>query len=322
MEKKTTPRLVAPVKVKILETIPSVLSGKDYFSGTVEEANSTPLSFSVMGTLTTLRVGVGDRVRKGDPIASVDPLSAQSGYDAASSALKQAEDAYARMKELHDKGSLAEVKWVEVQSKVQQARSMEEIARKNLDDCTLYAPYNGVIADKAAEVGQLLMPGMPVVKLVTAGQLNVKIAVPETEIAGVTLRQKSVVKVLALDGSLFTGNVVEKGVVANPLSRSYEVKIRLENAGSELMPGMVTEVALVKADSPAQHVLPAHVVQLDETNRSFVWVKEDGKAAKRVITCGEFTAEGITVASGLEEGDQIIVEGQQKVCEGSPVTLE
>lgn len=320
-KKSTDPEQAAPVKVKVLSAASSKLSEKEYFSGTVEEASGTSLSFSVMGTVQHLRVGLGDRVQKGALIASLDPLSMQSSYDVAKSSLEQAEDAYRRMKELHDKGSLPDVKWVEIQSKVQQARSMEEIARKNLKDCNLYAPYSGVIAEKAVEVGQNVAPGMPVVKLVTTGLLNVKIAVPETEIAGVALREKAVIRVPALDGASFTGVVVEKGVVANPLSRSYEVKIRIENVARDLMPGMVTEVALVRENGTARPVIPANVVQLDEMNRTFVWVREDDKAAKRVIICGEFTAHGVTIASGLQEGDQVIVEGQQKVCEGTFVTL-
>ncbi|RHJ86757.1 efflux RND transporter periplasmic adaptor subunit [Parabacteroides sp. AM08-6] len=320
-EKDSSSQLPGPVKVKTIQTASSVLSEKGTFSGTVEEASNTSLSFPVMGTVKKLHVRLGDHVRKGTLIATVDSASMQSSYSAAKSSLEQAEDAYRRMKELHDKGSLAEVKWVEIQSKVQQARSMEEIARKNLEDCKLYAPYSGVIAEKVAEVGQNVVPGMPVVKLVTAEQLNVKIAVPETEIAGIALRQRATIKVPALGGKLFVGDVTEKGIVANPLSRSYDVKICVKNTGEDLMPGMVAEVTLTQEDNAASHILPANVVQLDERNRSFVWVKENGKATKRIITCGEFTAQGITVISGLEEGDEVIVEGQQKVCEGTPVTL-
>lgn len=320
-EKDSSSQLPAPIKVKIIQTASSVLSEKGSFSGTVEEASNTSLSFPVMGTVKNVYVGLGDRVRKGTLIATVDPASMQSSYNATKSSLEQAEDAYRRMKELHNKGSLAEVKWVEIQSKVQQARSMEEIARKNLEDCKLYAPYSGVIAEKVAEVGQNVVPGMPVVKLVTTEQLNVKIAVPETEVADIVLRQSATIKVPALGGKQFIGNVAEKGIVANPLSRSYDVKICVKNAGDDLMPGMVAEVTLAREDNTALHILPANVVQLDEMNRSFVWVKGNGKATKRIITCGEFTAQGITVASGLKDGDEVIVEGQQKVCEGTPVIL-
>ena len=96
-----------------------------------------------------VKVDLGSRVRQGQLLAALDEVSMQNTYQAAKAALKQAEDAYQRMKELHEKGSLAEMKWVEVQSKLQQAQSMEAVARKNLTDCQLYAPFSGVIAEKS-----------------------------------------------------------------------------------------------------------------------------------------------------------------------------
>ena len=165
------------------------------------------------------------------------------------------------MKELYEKGSLPEIKWIETQSKLQQAQSMEEIARKNLEDCNLYAPFNGVIAEKTAESGQNTMPGMPVVKLVAVNQLKVKVAVPETEIASISLSQPAQIEVPALNGQTFQGTVIEKGIVANPLSRSYDVKIRINETDKELMPGMVTEVSLTNTEENSQFILPAHLVQ-------------------------------------------------------------
>jgi len=198
---------------------------------------------------------------------------------------------------------------------------MEEVARKSLDDCRLYAPFAGIISEKLVEVGQNVMPGVPVARLVTDGLLKVKIAVPETEIATVTAGQRAGITVPALGGRNLMGTVVEKGIVANPLSRSYDVKLRVDDEDKELMPGMVTEVVLAGVGKKSLFVIPAHVVQLDEKNRSFVWVNAAGKASKRILQCGGFTAEGVTVTSGLKEGDEIIVEGRQKVCEDTPVSL-
>lgn len=235
---------VSPVKVKVVQVSTSVVGSAERFSGTVEAANGTSLSFAAMGTVKTVHIDLGDRVAKGQLIATINPLSMQSTYDAAKASWEQAEDAYRRMKELYDKGSLPEIKWVEVQSKLRQAKSMEEVARKSLDDCRLYAPFAGIISEKLVEVGQNVMPGVPVARLVTDGLLKVKIAVPETEIATVTAGQRAGITVPALGGRNLMGTVVEKGIVANPLSRSYDVKLRVDDEDKELMPGMVTEVVL------------------------------------------------------------------------------
>lgn len=311
---KNQEKPVEPVRVKVMEVNSSEAEVVHRFSGTIEEGTGSSLSFAVMGTVKRLHVGLGDRVTSGQLIAELDPLSMQSSYEAAKASLEQAEDTYSRMKELHDKGSLPEIQWVEVQSKLRQARSMEEIASKNLKDTRLYAPFSGVIAEKNVEAGQNVAPGVPVVKLVSLSGLKVRISVPETEVGHVSLGQEVEIIVPALNGKRYTGRIAEKGIVANALSRAYDVKIQLLEADKELMPGMVTEVRLDSQKAGILCVIPAHIVQIDEKNRSFVWVDDNGKAKKRVITCGDFTAEGVTVVEGLHQGDRIIVEGQQKVC--------
>ena len=236
-------------------------------------------------------------------------------------ALEQAEDAFRRMKELYDKGSLSEIKWVEIQSKLEQARSLEEIARKNLDDCRLYAPYDGVISEKMGESGLNVMSGVPVARLVSVNQLKVKVSVPETEISNIALSWEATIQVPALNDQCFKGTVIEKGIVANPLSRSYDVKIRIDNPDKSLMPGMVVKVGLRSPEEKRSFILPAYIVQLDENNRTFVWVNNGGKAQRRFVTCGDYTAHGVTVVSGLDAGDEVIVEGQQKVCENVMLSL-
>lgn len=313
-----------PVEVKVMEVVTGFPAGRNY-PGTVEEENGTPLSFAVSGTVKTLHVSLGQHVRSGQLIATLDTVSLQNAHRLAQAALHQAEDACRRMKELHDKGSLPDMKWVEVQSQVEQARSAERIAAKNLADSRLYAPFAGMIAEKSVEVGQNVMPGVPVARLVTTSRLKVKISVPEAEIASVSVGQQATVSVQALGGGSFEARVAEKGVVAHPLSRSYDVKLQVASVPEGLLPGMVADVSLQPAGSEGRQaacVIPAGVVQIDEQNRTFVWtVDAEGKARKRVIGCGEYLPDGVAVSSGLAAGDRIIVEGQQKVCNGTPVTI-
>ena len=298
------------------------------YSGTVEEENGSALSFTTGGTIMQLRVKVGDRVRKGQLIASVDPTSIRNSYEMAHATKMQAEDAYKRLKQLHDKGSLPDIKWVEVQSQLQQATSAENIARKSLGDCHLYAPFSGVISEKYAEVGQNAAPGMPIVKLVTTNVLNVKISVPESEVASIHIRQRARIQVQALDGKQYEGYVIEKGIIADPVSRSYDVKIRVEGVDKALLPGMVSQVSLAKmttspsSDSGAAIVIPASLIQLADDNSRFVWIDEGGKAVRRSITLGEYQSNGVIITSGLKQGDKLIVEGQQKVCSNTKVKNE
>ncbi len=326
-EAQTTAEAVK-VKEITIGTDGATTSARDAYgySGTVEEENGSSLSFTTGGTILQLKVKVGDRVRKGQLIATVDPTQVKNTYEMAHATRMQAEDAYERMKQLHDKGSLTELKWVEAQSQLQQAVAAEGIAKKSLADCALHAPFDGVVSEKHAEVGQNATPGMPIVKIVTTNVLNVKISVPESEMANVRVHQRARIAVQALGGKQYEGYVVEKGIVADPISRSYSVKIRVVGTSNALLPGMVSQVALDRTDAQkagmaakADVVIPAHLVQLADDNSNFVWVDEGGKAVRRTIVCGEYQSNGVSIVSGLKTGDRLIVEGQQKVSTGTAI---
>lgn len=311
------------VKVKVEKVEFSDSSSEYFYSGTVKEENTTALSFPVMGTVSNVYAAFGETVSKGQLLATIDESSMQSAYKAAKASLHQAEDAYNRMKELHEKGSLAEIKWIDIQSKYRQAKSLEEMAKKNLDDCKLYAPYDGVISSKSVETGQNVAPGVPVFNIVSRRNMNVRISVPENEISRIEKGQRAVIVIPALDDMKLGGVVSEKGIQANPISRSYEVKIKIDESSSagNVMPGMVTEVYISKESSSPSVVIPAGIIQLDEDNNYFVWLNNSGKATKRIVVCSGFTSSGVTIKSGLHQGDEIIVEGQQKVSEGTLLSM-
>ena len=317
--KQHTETTTAPMKVKVekIETLP--ISGTQSFSGTIEEMNGSALSFSTGGTVKRILVSPGQQVSQGTLLAEVDETSVHNAYEAALAMRTQAEDAYGRMKQLHDNNSLPEIQWIEIQSKLKQAVAAEQIAKKSLADCKLYAPFSGFISEKMVEMGQNVLPGMPVVKLVKIEKVKVKLAIPENEIVNIKEGQAATIQVSALGNGLYKGIVTEKGVSANALSRSYDVKVLIENKDKTLLPGMICQATLNKGGQQTGIVLPTPVVQLDEQNHPFVWINAKGKAQKRKIETGELTHKGIIVTGGLNAGEEVIIEGQQKVSENTQI---
>lgn len=296
-------------------------TGNREYIGTIEEESSSSLSFQVLGNVEQVLVTEGQKVSKGQLLAVLSKGSAESTYLAAQATLKQAEDAYNRLSILHDNNSLPEIKFVEVQTALAQARSMEKIAKKNLDDCKLYAPFSGVIGSRSIDEGSNIMPGMPAFKLVKINQVKAKITVPENEIASMNVGQQAKVRVAAAGNGVNEGRVEEKGVLANALSHTYDVRISLNNADGKLMPGMACKVWLDNGGKQEGIVVPLHSIQLTPNEERYVWlVGADNKAVRRNITVGEITREGVIVTEGLSAGEQIIVEGYQKISEGSLVS--
>jgi len=318
-DKVVTTAKIVPVKVITIGL--SAMSNSRTYVGTVEESAAVALSFATAGTVKEVFVAEGQKVEQGQLLATLDGLTAQSSADAAQATLFRAQDAYDRMLQLHENGSLPDIKWEEVRSGLQQAKSMAEIASKNLKDARLFAPRAGFIAGRNAEPGANVAPGMTVFRLVTVDRVLVKVAVPENEISRIAKGQAAVVEVSALGGKAFSGQVEQKGITANAISHTYEVKLGLSNPQAELLPGMACKVYLAEADSADEIIIPNRSVQLSHDGRHYVWLAEDETAHRRFVTVGGLSANGIVIVEGLSAGEQLIAEGYVKVSEGMQVKI-
>ena len=323
-KKQTTEQTSKVIPVKVMDIGFSEHSHSRNYVGTVEESTAVSVGFSGMGTVERVLVSEGERVRKGQLLAVLNSSTAQNAYEVTKSTLRQAQDAYDRLKSLHDKGSVTDIQFVEVETGLQQAKSMEAIARKSVEDCSLYAPMNGVIAKRSVEEGVNVMPGLSAFKLVSINEVNINISVPENEIGSIKIGQAATVTVPALENQEYKGTVDKKGVEGNPISRTYTIKIKVGNPQSELMPGMVCKAFLLNdGDSDTKKIIiPNKSVQIASDNKQFVWLTDGNTARRRFITVGSLSNYGVIVESGLSEGDKLIVEGFQKVSEGMKISIK
>ena len=207
----------------------------------------------------------------------------------------------------------------QAEAAVQSAKAQKNISLKNLHDTRLYAPSEGYISKKLVEVGQNVAPGQPVAMLVNIRQVKVKINVTEDDIAKIQVGQEFRFTVSSLSGQTFTARVTEKGVAADPITRSYEVKALAENANQKLLPGMVCDVYVQSSSNASVIALPANIIQIDIDNRPFVWTVVNGVARKTNVTLGESVGNNIQIVGGLSSKDKVIIEGQQKVSNGMKV---
>lgn len=192
-----------PLRVGTIVVTPSSDIDAALYVGTIEEETSAALSFPVAGTVARTYADEGQRVQQGQLLAELDPTSARQTFDAAQAALDQAKDACARLKQLYDAESLPQIKWVEAQTRLRQAESAYGIARKNLDDCKLYAPFTGVIGKRQAAAGETVLPGVPAMTLLRIGTVKVRFPVPEQEIARLGTDSRLRITVAALGDRAF-----------------------------------------------------------------------------------------------------------------------
>lgn len=321
-KEKDSGRVEEKVSVAVQEVTSTSTSCKRTYSGVIEAGTSTSVSFATPGTVSGVKFKEGQHIGKGVLMATLDSRSLESAYQSSQSVRRQAEDAFNRMKILHERGSLPEIEWVEVQSKLQQAISADEMAKKALDDTRLYSPISGIIVDKAVEPGQNVMPGIAVCKIVSTDGVKFKINVPEREINSIKMGQSMTVAIPST-GIEFTGKVVEKGADADAISRSYPVWLSLTNQNGMLKPGMLGEAntGCDIANSEASLSIPIGAVKLNSDNRTFVWIVKDGRTTQRFVEIGNYTDNGeVEITEGLKSGEIVVTGGIQKIGNGTEVT--
>ena len=297
-------------------------SGQTYV-GIIEECEATAVSFTSMGVVKRMLVNEGQAVAKGQLIAEMDDTQARNLLNGAEAQMNQANDALERYKMLHDNGSLPEVQWVEIQSKVAQAKSQLEVAKKNLADCRLVAPVSGIVGKRLVNAGETAMPSQAVVNILDISTVKVKVAVPEAEISGIGANTSSIIKVEAVNGS-FKGARIEKGVQADALTHTYDIRIHVANGERKLLPGMVASVSLSPVPSPkgegSSRFVPVTAVQRKADGSLFVWmVANDSTAHRATVHTGETMGNRIVITDGITEGGRIVTEGYQKLSENTKV---
>lgn len=312
-------------KVKVETIVAQVTNAglSHRYAGSIAEIAATVVSFSSPGMVKSVNVTEGKKVGKGDLVATLDETSAKNALEIASALKSQAEDAHRRMEKLYQNKSISEIQWMEVESKYKQAIASEKLAQKALDDCKLHAPAMGVVSGKSLEVGQNVLPGVPVFKIVDIAKVKARAFVPEKEIGSIRVGDKVRIQVGALGNKVFDGKISNKGISANPLSRNYEIEAEIINKSGELLPGMLAEISLERRDSLSGVVLPTAAVMLDERNRKFVWVVSGGHADRRdvKVQLSVDVSGNDVLVQGIEPGDTVIVSGIQKVGRGTRVEI-
>ena len=316
-EEKT--KNAAPMSVRSEVVHPSSDIDTKSYIGIVEEESAISVGFTGSGTISKVCVSEGQTVKKGQLIAELDKTQAENMLAMAKAQMEQANDVYKRLKQLHDNNSLPEMEWVEVQSKVQQAEVSLDMAKKSLEDCSVYAPQNGIIGKGVMNVGEVVLPALPVAKILVIDNVKVRTSVPEKEIAGITSASSSKITLDALAGHTFEGGKIEKCIDANNSTHTYDIKVNVKNSERQLLPGMVAHVQIHHATQQEVITVPITSVRKNANGEYFVWTNKGGKAHRTTVTTGDAIGNRVVVLTGLQQGDVVITEGYQKLSEGMEV---
>jgi multidrug efflux pump subunit AcrA (membrane-fusion protein) len=207
------------------------------------------------------------------------------------------------------------------QAMAAKAQASEE--SKRLSDTRLLSPITGNISMRRVDPGQTVASGAPVLSIVNLNPAKVRVGVPEAEIGKIKRGAKASISLPSLEGRCFEGQVEIIGVSAEAASRTYAVKIVVPNPGPVLLAGMVAEARILGSGKERMLTIPGEAIVRDPQGAPNVYVyhPDRNRVYARRIEVGPPIGGEVQIRSGLNGDEQIVVAGQQKLREGTPVQI-
>lgn len=308
-------------------------ASQDVFPGEVRARYEPELGFRIGGKISERKVDVGDRVSKGQVLATLDTDDVRLQLDAARARMASAQADHKLAKsELERYRALLERKVVSrsqfdgIESRydasvaqLRQARANLNVARNQADYAELKAPRDGVIAQRLAEAGQVVAAGQPVFVLAVDGDREVRIDLPEQDVGRFSIGMPVAIELWSRQGNVFAGKIRELSPSADPRSRTFEAWVAFDNdeVGAEL--GQSARVFVNGGDARLLSI-PLSALTADEGER-YVWVvnPQDSTLQKTPVKVGPYQEQTVPVLAGLKADDWIVAAGTHLVRQGQAV---
>ena len=330
---KTATESVRPVVTQ--RVMPGAVSTRDVYSGELRARYETDLAFRISGKIVT-RVDAGARVQKGQVLARLDPEDAKLAAQAAGAQLASAEADYtlakselARYQDLLAKKFISQSAFdskqnafTAAQAKVEQVRSQAAITSNQANYTNLVADADGVVVSVTGEPGQVVAAGQPVLKLAHAGEKEVVVNAPEGQLARFKVGEDVAILLWSDPTKPFHGRIREIAGGADPVTRTYAVRVTAIDPPAQSQLGMTANVAFNPSADSGIVLLPLSALAGND-QKPAVWIVDPAtsRVKLRAVIVGQYREDGVTITSGLNAGDIVVTAGVHKLRDDQPVRV-
>jgi RND family efflux transporter MFP subunit len=339
------PETVSNVSVIVAQktTVPDWLEAV----GTVRAAQTSQVASQMMGNIVEIRAHEGDRVQGGQVLAIIDEAQPRSTVDQATAALTAAEKELSaadsdlalagatlkRYQQLYEKKSVSPQEFDEIKARYQSAEARRDMARAgqaqanaglaqartSLGYTRIRAPFAGVVTEKKVDAGMLASPGMPIFTIEDTRSHRLEVTVDESDIRLVHVGQAAPVTIDALENTQLFGKVVQIVPAADPVSRSFLVKVELP-ADARLRSGFFGRARFPRGERPALLIPRTSLVERGQLQGIYV-LDANQIAGLRYVTLGKSAGEKIEVLSGLQDGEKLLAAPGDRELGGKRIAL-
>jgi RND family efflux transporter MFP subunit len=316
-----------PVRAQTVET--TKLPALEEVVGTVRARLRATLEAKISGRISDMPVMLAQKIKAGDLVARLDAPELKARLEQAEAGLQQAERDWKRASSLFNQQAVTRAEYDAADSRYQVARAALAEARAMIAYVEVLSPFDGVVTRKWLDVGDQAAPGKAVVDLEDPSRLQLEADVPETIAAKIQPNARLAVR-LDHDTGELSATVAEIAPIADPVSRTFRVKLDLPNAPSlppgqssapgtphSLMSGQFARLIVPIGETASLRVPASAVVQRGQME--IVFAVENQRARLHLVKTGRRINHETEILSGLDSGDSVVVDGAALLSDGQPV---
>ncbi len=311
---------VPVVQVAIMEVQPTPMRDVLLLPGETEAWQDVRVASDMAGQVEWIGPREGAQVKKGELLVKVDVSALKAALDRAQAAFDLADELYQRRQQLYD-GKLIAKEDLD-RSVTERALALGNLrqAKVEYERGFARAPVDGVVNYLFVDEGEFIDRGKPLLDLVNVDKIKINVSVPELDVRYLRTGQKTLVTVDAFPEQQMTGTVDFVAYKADPATKTFLVRVLVDNQGHEIRPGMIARVAFMRRVIPNALSAPLFAL-VDKGGERILFVEKDGVAHARSVSLGIIEGDRVQITKGLEVGDHLIVQGQTEVEEGMRVNV-
>jgi len=295
------------------------------FNGQTVSELEIMLKPQVSGTIEKQLFEPGRSVKKGDVLYEIDRSRYQAAFDSANATLQSASADYKRAKALKASNTISQKDFDTAKAAFMVAEANFKSAKIDLDHSLVTAPFDGMAGDTQKDVGAYVSAGEDLVRLSKFDPIDVEFGIADvdrleldTNLRNGQWKQLGRQVSINLGGKDYNGTLSFIDSVINTNTASVSAKAKIPNPSLEIRPGIFTKVSVEGFYQKNGFKIPQVALKQDLSN-TIVYVVQDGKVAKKVVKIAAQDTRTATISSGLQDGDQIILDNFKKINVGSKV---
>ncbi|MCT4639961.1 MAG: efflux RND transporter periplasmic adaptor subunit [Bacteroidales bacterium] len=308
-------------KIRVKELAKEDFSHFIEVNGTINAIEIANISPEMNGQIREIPVKEGQWVEKGTLLMKLNTRAIESSLKEVESGLELATVLYQKQKDLWDQKIGSEVQYLQAKNKMEGLQANKESLQAQLDMSHVYAPFNGIVDKINAKIGEMGGPTRPVIDFVNLNRMKVVADVSEKHLPSVKRGKKVEFTVPTYPDMSLELPVYRTGNIINPVNRTFEVEIRMNNIKNKLKPNMLAVLFINDKTINDALLVPSIIIKEDNTGKFLFKVNGNNVAEKIYVKTGISYKDQTEIVEGLNEGDKVVTEGYNLIANGDTVGI-